>query len=228
MRLEMQTSGGEEGEYVRVEKTDGTIIQQDAWGTLDATFANPDDQKIIIRIQALGRKTSDLSIDSITLQTELFRGALSYNGLLFNNSSGNKAIKLDVGNGEGLSINGWTTFSDERDKIIEGRLGALGGELDALEKAKSIKGLRFKREENGPEMVGVSAQQVEKVLPEAVSERMWNVETGETRKAVNYQMMHGIHLEAIETLALDAETRDQKIKRLQDRVDELESQLQNS
>jgi len=77
-------------------------------------------------------------------------------------------------------------------------------------------------------MVGVSAQQVEKVLPEAVSERVWNRESGETRKAVNYQMIHGIHLEAIETLAVGAETRDQKIKRLQHRVAELESQVENS
>jgi uncharacterized protein (DUF2141 family) len=166
--------------------------------------------------------------DGYTFETNVYRGAMAYNGIRFLDSSTNKAIEISADNGEGLSQNGWTTFSDERDKIIEGRLGARGGELDALEKAKSIKGLRFKREEDGPEMVGVSAQQVEKVLPEAVSKRVWNRESGETRKAVNYGMLHGIHLEAIETLAIGAETRDQKIRRLQHRVDELESQLQNS
>jgi hypothetical protein len=189
----------------------------------------PDDKKLFLYVLPLNDAQAVESNDQwITGQKEPFQAAATYDGAVWYQPNGKKGIELDGSGGEGVSQNGWTTFSDERDKIIEGRLGARGGELDALEKAKGIKGLRFKREEDGPEMVGVSAQQVEKVLPEAVSERVWNRQSGETRKAVNYQMMHGIHLEAIETLAIGAETRDQKIRRLQHRVDALETQLQNS
>jgi hypothetical protein len=143
----------------------------------------------------------------ISLQSEVYRGALSYNGLAFNQPGGDRAIELNAADGEGLSLNGWSTFSDARGKSSVSALGS-----DALGMARAVPGRSFVR--GGKDMLGVLAQDVEKVAPELVSERVAS-DSGETRKAVNYTGLHAIELSAIRTL-------DERQQALQSRVAELE------
>ena len=90
-----------------------------------------------------------------------------------------------------------TTISDERlkedVKQVEG----------ALDKVNQLRGVTFKYKTDGKVSAGVIAQDVEKVLPEAVTEKEIPLKQndGETYKTVSYDALHALLIEAIKELS---------------------------
>jgi hypothetical protein len=86
-----------------------------------------------------------------------------------------------------------TTVSDER--LKENIVGI----DDALSKVAQLNGYTFAYKVDGKVSAGVIAQEVEKVLPEAVSEMELplKADDGKEYKVVNYDALHGLLIEAI-------------------------------
>lgn len=90
-----------------------------------------------------------------------------------------------------------TTISDERlkddIKVVE----------SALDKVKQLRGVTFKYKTDGKVSAGVIAQEVEKVLPEAVSDKELplKADDGEKYKVVQYDALHALMIEAIKELS---------------------------
>mgnify|MGYP001170878793 CR=1 FL=1 len=70
---------------------------------------------------------------------------------------------------------------------------------NALDKLDEIKGYTFTRH-NGTKSAGIIAQELEKVLPEAVKEKKLALVDGETYKTVQYDAIHGLLIQAIKEL----------------------------
>ena len=70
---------------------------------------------------------------------------------------------------------------------------------NALDKLDEIKGYTFTRH-NGTTSAGIIAQELEKVLPEAVKEKKLALVDGETYKTVQYDAIHGLLIQAIKEL----------------------------
>jgi hypothetical protein len=89
-----------------------------------------------------------------------------------------------------------TTVSDER--LKENIVGIDG----ALDKVSQLNGYTFTYKADGKISAGVIAQEVEKVLPEAVSEMELplKADDGADYKVVNYDALHGLLIEAIKEL----------------------------
>ena len=123
----------------------------------------------------------------------------------------NPAYLLQVGNsGDGTSAraNAWNTFSDLRLKTNLVKIS------DALEKVKQLNGYYFnwKNGRDKSAHVGVIAQEVEKVLPQDVSED----ESG--YKSVDYGHLTPLLIEALKEQQII-------IDKQKDRIDQLESRL---
>ena len=94
-----------------------------------------------------------------------------------------------------------TTVSDERlkenIKLIDG----------ALDKVKQLKGVTFNYTQDGKVSAGVIAQDVEKVLPEAVAEKKIPLKTddGLLYKTVRYDALHSLLIEAIKELSAEVD-----------------------
>ena len=92
-----------------------------------------------------------------------------------------------------------TTISDERLKeditLVD----------NALEKVNQLKGVTFKYKTDGKVSAGVIAQDVEKVLPEAVTEKEipLKMNDGEAYKTVRYDALHALLIEAIKELSAE-------------------------
>jgi len=99
-----------------------------------------------------------------------------------------------------------TTISDERLKdnieVVEG----------ALDKVKELKGVTFTRKQDGVESAGVIAQDVEKVLPQAVKHKALPLQTGndELFKTVQYDALHALLIEAVKELSEKVEKLENK------------------
>jgi len=98
-----------------------------------------------------------------------------------------------------------TTISDERLKT------GISTVSSALDKVKQIRGVEFTRKNNGQRSAGVIAQEVEKVLPQAVKEKSLPLQTGteDKYKTVEYDALHALLIEAV--------------KELSDKIDKLEN-----
>ena len=90
-----------------------------------------------------------------------------------------------------------TSVSDERlkddIKVVE----------SALDKVKQLRGVTFKYKTDGKVSAGVIAQDVEKVLPEAVTEKELPLkqDDGQAYKTVRYDALHALMIEAIKELS---------------------------
>tara|TARA_B100000900_G_scaffold409494_1_gene425524 strand:+ start:822 stop:1820 length:999 start_codon:yes stop_codon:yes gene_type:complete len=73
---------------------------------------------------------------------------------------------------------------------------------NALDKIDMIKGYTFTRH-NGRSGAGIIAQELEKVLPEAVREKKLSLVDGNTYKTVEYDAIHGLLIQAIKELKDD-------------------------
>ena len=81
---------------------------------------------------------------------------------------------------------------------------------NALDKIDEIRGVTFKRH-NGQKSAGIIAQELEKVLPEAVREKELKLLDGKKYKTVEYDAIHGLLINCIKEL------KDQ-IKELKDGI----------
>jgi hypothetical protein len=102
-----------------------------------------------------------------------------------------------------------TTISDER---LKENVVKIGG---ALDKISNLNGYTFNYKADGKVSAGVIAQEVEKVLPEAVSESELGLHTnddGQEYKVVNYDALHGLLIEAIKELKAEVEDLKTKVK----------------
>jgi len=123
--------------------------------------------------------------------------------------NGNDEMRL-LANGD-LHVDGdviaySTTISDERLKnnieVVEG----------ALDKVKELKGVTFTRKQDGQKSAGVIAQDVEKVLPEAVKHKALPLQTGDDElfKTVQYDALHALLIESIKELSARVEELEAK------------------
>ena len=89
-----------------------------------------------------------------------------------------------------------TTISDNRLKKDVVKIP------NALEKVQQINGYTFTRIQNDQKSAGVIAQEIEKVLPEAVKEKQLPLHTDDDNvyKVVEYDAIHGLLIEAIKEL----------------------------
>jgi hypothetical protein len=105
-----------------------------------------------------------------------------------------------------------TTISDERLKT------GISTVSNALEKVSQLNGVEFTRKNNGQRSAGVIAQEVEKVLPQAIREKKLPLQTGEEDtlyKTVEYDALHSLYIEAIKELKGMVESQALEIKELQ-------------
>ena len=105
-----------------------------------------------------------------------------------------------------------TTISDERLKT------GISTVSNALEKVSQLNGVEFTRKNNGQRSAGVIAQEVEKVLPQAIREKKLPLQTGEEDtlyKTVEYDALHSLYIEAIKELKDMVEKQAIQIKELQ-------------
>ena len=70
---------------------------------------------------------------------------------------------------------------------------------NALDKIDEIQGYTFTRH-NGKKSAGIIAQELEKVLPEAVNEKTLALIDGKKYKSVEYDAIHGLLIQAIKEL----------------------------
>jgi len=100
-----------------------------------------------------------------------------------------------------------TTISDER--LKENIVGIDG----ALSKVNQLNGYTFTYKADGKVSAGVIAQEVEKVLPEAVSEKLLplKADDGQEYKVVNYDALHGLLIEAVKELTARVKELEAKV-----------------
>ena len=108
-----------------------------------------------------------------------------------------------------------TTISDEKLKdniqIVD----------NAIDKLKQLKGVTFTYKHDGKQSAGVIAQDVEKVLPTAVTETKMPLisESDETYKTVQYDQLVAITIEAIKQQQETIEQLKDEIKTLKENKD---------
>jgi len=136
----------------------------------------------------IGRDTNDYYIINSTTHDWYLDGALDMR--LANNGD------LDVdGDVTAYSV---TTTSDEKLKL------GIRNVDNALEKVKQLNGIEFTWKKDGKKGAGVTAQDVEKVLPQAVKLNK-NLKTQEEFKSVNYDALHALLIESIKELSAEIE-----------------------
>ena len=99
-----------------------------------------------------------------------------------------------------------TTISDARLK------DNIQGIENAVAKVGQLNGYTFEYKADGKVSAGVIAQEVEQVLPEAVSEKKLPLKTNDDQeyKVVNYDALHGLLIEAIKELSARVEALEAK------------------
>ena len=131
---------------------------------------------------------------------------------------GNEALRFYCGNAEemrleadgdlhveGDVVSESTTVSDEREKenihVVE----------DALNKIHQLRGVEFTWKKDGRHSAGVIAQDVEKVLPQAVKE-IKGITDEDYRLSVRYDSLHALTIEAIKTMSDEIAALKEEIK----------------
>jgi hypothetical protein len=154
----------------------------------------------------------DLSGTTFSVESDL-RDGIEYVGLDTSDyikfvNSGSQQFFVDNGERMRIQNNGdlhvdsdviaySSTISDERLKeniqVVD----------NALEKIQKIRGVSFTRKINGKRSAGVIAQELEKILPEAVIEKTLPLQTGDDEtmyKVVEYDAIHALLIESIKEL----------------------------
>ena len=87
---------------------------------------------------------------------------------------------------------------------------------NALTKVLQLNGVEFTRKDTGVRSAGVIAQEVAKVMPQAVVERKLPLQTGtdEMYKTVEYDALHSLYIEAIKELKQQLDDQALEIKEL--------------
>ncbi len=123
--------------------------------------------------------------------------------------NGNEEMRLEADGDlhvDGDVIAYSTTISDER---LKDNIEVVNG---ALDKVKELKGVTFNRKQDGQKSAGVIAQDVEKVLPEAVKHKALPLHTGDDElfKTVQYDALHALLIEAVKELSEKVEKLENK------------------
>jgi hypothetical protein len=128
--------------------------------------------------------------------------------------TGNYAINMGLGADNVFRIGGWSASSNCLQLDGSGNLTALANLLaysdiklkkdlvvipDALAKVQTLTGYTYTRKDSGERHTGLIAQDVEKILPEAVSEM-------DGTKTLAYGNLMGLMVEAIKELKAEIET----------------------
>ena len=89
----------------------------------------------------------------------------------------------------------------------------------ALDKVKQLKGVTFNYFKDNRESAGLLAQDVEKVMPSAVSERKLPLHTGDDKayKTLHYDSIHALLIESIKELTTKLEESTKRIETLENR-----------
>ena len=208
-------------------------------GTLSAgnVFIETDDVSIQqggdIKFVAIHGNTPFATVGSVeTTITIYFGGFPQIITLYFATATGNWTFTNQVSFQDDLSVDGDITatgnitafVSDERLKIINGNIE------NALEKIKSLNGFRYKFNETAKKIgygnddslhLGVSAQEVEKILPEIVKPAPFDTikhegktysKTGEDYKTVQYEKLVPLLIEGIKELSNKVDELEKKLK----------------
>jgi hypothetical protein len=171
-------------------------------GDVSLEFNSPNDA--ILPSSTSTNNTRDAAID-LGLDTVRFKdlylsgGIRNPSGDLNFYTSGGEDMRLETDGDlhvDGDVIAYSTTISDER---LKDNIVGIDG---ALDKVSQLNGYTFNYKADGKVSAGVIAQEVEKVLPEAVSEKELplKADDGEQYKVVNYDALHGLLIEAIKEL----------------------------
>ena len=163
--------------------------------------ATPADNDILAVITGKGRNdnTQDVVYSQIkTTATDVSDGAEDGDINIFTMKAGTATEQVRIEHDGDLHVDGdvigfSTTVSDV----------ALKSDIEvipnALDKQDEIKGYTFTRH-NGKKSAGIIAQELEKVLPEAVNEKKLALIDGKKYKAVEYDAIHGLLIQAIKEL----------------------------
>lgn len=153
-------------------------------------------QKDATTVGSIGCASGDLTVTSAS-------------DLKFYTSTSNEDMRLETDGDlhvDGDVIAYSTTISDERLKTN------IQGIENAVAKVSQLNGYTFEYTADGKISAGVIAQEVEKVLPEAVSEKQLPLKANDDQeyKVVNYDALHGLLIEAIKELTARVEALEAK------------------
>ena len=163
--------------------------------------ATPADNDILAVITGKGRNdnSQDVVYSQIkTTATDVSDGAEDGDINFFTMKAGTATEQVRIEHDGDLHADGdvigfSTTVSDV---ALKSNIEVIPNALDKLDK---IKGYTFTRH-NGTTSAGIIAQELEKVLPEAVKEKKLSLVDGETYKTVQYDAIHGLLIQAIKEL----------------------------
>ena len=155
--------------------------------------------------------TQDITLNSTVKDIKFKTIAGSDHDIRFTHSNGTDAFFFNLSAGEfhadGDIVAYSNSVSDEKMKenitVVE----------NAVDKVQQLRGVEFTWKKNGEKSAGVIAQDVEKVLPQAVKEKDIMGE-GEVVKTVNYDTMSALFIEAIKEQQEQIEALKAEIKAL--------------
>ena len=86
---------------------------------------------------------------------------------------------------------------------------------NAIDKVKQIRGVEFTRIKDGKRSAGIIAQELEVVLPQAITEKAlpFEADTETMYKTVDYDQIHGLLIEAIKEQQVQIEELKELIGR---------------
>ena len=163
--------------------------------------ASPADNDVLAIVTSKGRNDNSQDVDYAEIRTtaiDVSDGTEDGDLGFFTMKAGTSTEQVRIEHDGDLHVDGdvigfSTTVSDV----------ALKSDIEvipnALDKLDEIKGYTFTRH-NGKKSAGIIAQELEKVLPEAVNEKKLALIDGKKYKAVEYDAIHGLLIQAIKEL----------------------------
>ncbi len=181
--------------------SDGTNSHIESGGDLDLDVTGNitlDANGGVISLQDNGVETGQLKPDSAGLILQAVGSDLD---IFFSGSDGGSAItavRVDMSDAGHLICNGnVTAFGSTSDIKLKENIEVIP---DALDKVKQLKGITFNYKKDGKVSTGLIAQDLEKVLPEAVYEASAVDDDEDKHLAVRYGNTVGLLVEAIKEL----------------------------
>ena len=181
--------------------SDGTNSHIESGGDLDLDVTGNitlDANGGVISLQDNGVETGQLKPDSAGLILQAVGSDLD---IFFSGSDGGSAItavRVDMSDaGHLICNNNVTAFGSTSDIKLKENIEVIP---DALDKVKQLKGITFNYKKDGKVSTGLIAQDLEKVLPEAVYEASAVDDDEDKHLAVRYGNTVGLLVEAIKEL----------------------------
>ena len=132
--------------------------------------------------------------------------------IYFQDSGGSNRFSID-GSGNGVFSGNVTAYGSPSDIRLKENVEVID---NALDKVKQLKGITYDLKSDGNRLTGLIAQDLEKVLPEAVYTEK-DLETEEEHLAIRYGNTVGLLVEAIKEQQEQIETLTAKVKELEDK-----------